>query len=107
MGPITALVETLGVSTALGVSLGAPVTAPLGPLPSEVFLRTLSTYVVSTMVVPCAALSLEASSTEASSRAESAAAGAAFKSSPEFAAPKVAVETPSDEEFAMASRGEF
>jgi hypothetical protein len=59
------------------------------------------------MVVPLVALSLDASSTDAVSMADSAAAGAAYKSSPEFAAPKVAVETPSDEEFAMASRGEF
>jgi hypothetical protein len=103
-GPVTALKEPLGGSKVIGVPGD---TAPLGPLSSGVFLRALSTYFVSTMVVPRAALSLEASSTEASSRVESAAAGAAYASSPEFAAPKVAVETPSDEEFAMAPRGEF
>ena len=78
---------------------------PLGTL-SEILGRGLPPdLVTSIMVVLLVALSLEASSTDAPSCAESAAAGAALLSSPEVGPPKVAVETPSDEEFAMASKG--
>jgi hypothetical protein len=63
-------------------------------------------WVDSIKLVLLVALSMDAPSTEVPSFVDSGTAGAALFSSPDVGAPKVAVDTPSDEDVAMASKRE-